>query len=307
MNICMEMSSEICEDMTRCTERKTRNHLYIRFWKHLGREDACHIPWPSLLCGEDKRHGDLPKAACLEDVLRFHQRSTECAWIKAYSKIFRYLAVRPCIQVAAQKQRQKKCLSLRKMSSCSILSIKDCTWSCCLCNHLTIPHFHPFPGVGETGWTSWNCGARSQRRAWRRLGKGTGKDWLQGSEQTMVYVEHAFLCTFFFKDKDCRRIVTGFRHLCISIHLYLHIYIYTVCLKCLYRYIYMTWKLSERSMNGDEGRSPKELAKVQRKDASLTCGKVKHGGCESLSKVFLFGGVDQAANLIIYSNNSCMI
>lgn len=94
MNICMEMSSEICEDMTRCTERKTRNHLYIRFWKHLGREDACHIPWPSLLCGEDKRHGDLPKAACLEDVLRSHQRSTECAWIKAYSKIFRYLAVR---------------------------------------------------------------------------------------------------------------------------------------------------------------------------------------------------------------------
>ena len=33
----------------------------------------------------------------------------------------------------------------------------------------------------------------------------------------------------------------------------------------------------------------KELAKVQSKEASLMCAKVKHRGCESLAKVFLFG------------------
>ena len=179
MNICMEMSSEICEDMTRCTERKTRNHLYIRFWKHLGREDACHIPWPSLLCGEDKRHGDLPKAACLEDVLRSHQRSTECAWIKAYSKIFRYLAVRPCIQVAAQKQMQKKCLSLRKMSSCSILSIlvKDCTWYLLL--SLQSFNHPPFPSI------SWGGGNwLNELKLWRQVPKTSLKEAGERKEKT---------------------------------------------------------------------------------------------------------------------------
>ena len=39
----------------------------------------------------------------------------------------------------------------------------------------------------------------------------------------------------------------------------------------------------------------KELAKVQSKEASLMCAKVKHRGCESLAKVFLFGEDGQSS------------
>lgn len=101
----------------------------------------------------------------------------------------------------------------------------------------------PFPSIswGGGNWLNelklWRqvpktslkeAGERNRKRLATRI----GTDY--GIRRTCIFVH------IFFKDKDCRRIVTGFRHLCISIHLYLHIYIYTVCLKCLYRYIYMT-------------------------------------------------------------------